>query len=368
MPISYSWLTYFETEKKDKMEQQNTYTIIGGGGFLGQHLVHLLLNQEREANSSLRIKIIDKASKLKLIYPENFSNKQVELYLGVDISENDNLSKIFMGSNTIFHLAAAIAYGRKNKDYLNSTNVKGVKNIIKHAKLAFVKKIVYVSSFATLGCLDQKDKTKKATENCMNNWKKDNFCYYGLSKFCGEQLIMEAHENENHLCTAVAIPGLLLGPGHCCPAGNMPFDIALRKKWSLVPQGGSNYIDVRDVAAGLVALAEHKHISGKYLLVSHNLEHRDLLQKIADLAGRKLWLTEIPKFLHHLIAPVFSFLEWILSKQSPYSKEGVLKAFKYRYFSHQKAANDLGWIPQYSLEDTLLDTMNWLNKKRKHEE
>lgn len=343
------------------MADQTVYAIVGGAGFLGQHLLHLLLSNPQIKGSS--IVIIDKApfDRVVLMYPADFSNPSVSCYFNVDITQNKKLAKMLKGVDIVFHLAAAIAYGRKNKDLLFRVNTRGIQRIIESSEAVGVKKIIYVSSCAVLKCLDKKEKNQLTSEeNSEKNWDEEKFCYYGRSKYDGEALTLQA----THLNTAVVIPGILLGPGPCHHASILPFEIAGKKKWTLVPKGGSNYIDVRDVAEGLVALAIQPATKGqgRYLMVSHNLEHRELLQAIAGCFNRTLRFIELPRLLSPFIGYCFSVLEWLLPKKSPYSKEGALQAFRYRYFSYQKAFDELNWKPNHTLQETLEDTIHWLKK------
>ncbi|HLF67432.1 MAG TPA: NAD-dependent epimerase/dehydratase family protein, partial [Gammaproteobacteria bacterium] len=88
-----------------------TYAIIGGCGFLGQHLVHDLLE-----NNNIHIKIVDKCAQPKaLTYPNDFSSPAVQLCLNVDITQLADCENVLQGVDVVFVLAAAIAYGRKNK-------------------------------------------------------------------------------------------------------------------------------------------------------------------------------------------------------------------------------------------------------------
>lgn len=349
-------------EREAVPPQKRVYAIIGGAGFLGQYLLHALLGLSRKEEYT-SIVVIDRASsidKIKLIYPADFHHEKTKLYLNIDITHNDKLAEMLTGVDVVFHLAAVIAYGRKNRELLHNVNTIGIKKIIEISEAVGVKKIIHVSSCATLGCLDQQDKTKLASEDtCRKDWLKEDFCYYGRSKYEGEKLAMQAANIEH----AVVIPGILLGPGPGHHASSLPFQIALKKKWTLVPEGGSSYIDVRDVSEGLVSLAQHSTAKGKYLFVAHNLEHRELLQQIMKLTNRSLWLGVFPRVFSPLVLNLFSFLEWLLPSQSPFSKEGALQAFRYRYFSNQKARNELNWKPKYSLQETLKDTLDWLGKE-----
>ncbi len=336
-----------------------SYAVIGGCGFLGQHLVHTLLEKHRPDETDIHIKVIDKTSHTNaLMYPKDFAAPCVQLCLNVDITKATDCADLLQDVDTVFILAAAIAYGRKNKALLQAVNVTGIQNILTSAKQAKVKKLIYVSSIATLGCINHPDTEKLANESCENDWQKETYCHYGLSKYHAEQMVLA--QGTDTLQVAVAAPGLLMGPGYCCFANQLPFHTALKRNWALIPEGGSNYIDVRDVATGLIALA-HGKSEGKYLLVANNITHKNLLQKIAKHTKRHLKLWEIPQTLGGSFALLFSLLEFILPATFPLSKEGMTKAFKYRYYSNQRLQT-LGWAPNYSLEKTIQDTLYWMRE------
>lgn len=339
-----------------------TFAIIGAMGFLGQHLAHQLL-QEHAENPSLQVHLIDKQTVVdpkKLVYPEDFNDARVKLFTNIDITQPQSFQDLLQGVEVIFHLAASIAYGRRNKASLHQVNVLGVHHVLQAAAAHRVKKLVYVSSFATLGCRDEANTLQTTDESYQNDWSKSAYCYYGRSKYEGETAVLAAKD----LDVVIAIPGIMLGPGPGHHASHLPFKLALTKKWSFTFQGGTNIIDVRDVASGLTALAKHGKHQQKYLLTAHNLEHKDLLTRIATLAGRNIKLFQVPKYWQHTIAAVIGLLEWLLPKDTLYSREGVIKTFSYRYFTFKKAEAQVGWAPHYSLDETLTDTSLWLSVKK----
>ena len=49
-----------------------------------------------------------------------------------------------------------------------------------------------------------------------------------------------------------------------------------------------------------------------------------------------------------------------MPKKSILSKEGTGKSFEFRFFSNQKALNDLDWTPTVDLDDTITDSVIYL--------
>jgi dihydroflavonol-4-reductase len=338
--------------------------IIGGLGYLGQHLLHDLLGSTQNHSSILTLKVIDKAPDLSqhhLMYPDDFTHPNVHVFLNTDMNDERALAEIFTDADVVFCLAAVIAYGRKHKASLYQVNAEAITCVVDQCIKAKVKKLIHVSSFATLGCLDSPDKTQLTTENCKNNLDQEPFAYYAISKYAGEQIILNGAKRPG-LKTIVAIPGILIGPGFCSPPSLLPFEIATQKKWTLVPQGGCNYIDVRDVALGLIAMMQYTGYENKFLLTSYNIEHKELLQLIARLSKNTLRATEILRAWSPLFSGIGALLEFILPRRSTIAKEGINKAFKYRYYSNRKAALELNWQPKFTLDETITDAIQFLKQ------
>ena len=96
--------------------------------------------------------------------------------------------------------------------------------------------------------------------------------------------------------------------------------------------------------------------------MSHNLDHHELMQKIASGLDKKLHLIRLPRFLSSFIGGFAGIAELFTPKHSGFSKEGIIKGFKYRYFSNEKTKRDLNWEPKYSIEETVGDTIKWLTR------
>jgi UDP-glucose 4-epimerase len=125
----------------------DTVVVTGGAGFIGSHLVELLVNR------GYRVLILDDLSTGKMINIEPLlKNKDVEFIKG-SITDISLLQRTFKQATYIFHLAAVSSVPGSIADPVptNNTNINGTLNVLLTARDNRVKKVIYASSAAVYG-------------------------------------------------------------------------------------------------------------------------------------------------------------------------------------------------------------------------
>lgn len=338
-------------------EKVGKVLVTGGSGFLGQHLIHLLLNENKDKDLDREIVLLDLMEN-KPFFPDDFESKYVKIKTDVDIASPGYIDYFFKDVETVFHLAAIMRYGRRNKTVLEQINVMGTKEVVKSCINNNVKNLIHIGSIGALGY--NKSGTPLSTEEVEKDWNKDKSSYYGFSKKKSMDLVLE--NTSNKLRVVIAHPGIMLGPGDL---KGLPLYKIGRYRISMTPGGGTNFIDVRDVARGLVELQYRGSNGDQYLLTSHNKTHKELFKVIAAHFNKKTSVGQIHPIFGLLISPVVGLLEFVMPKSSLLSKEGTVKAFHKRFFSNEKARKELRWKPYYSLEQTVADSVTWFESEGK---
>tara|TARA_B100001027_G_scaffold149391_1_gene104652 strand:- start:1416 stop:2324 length:909 start_codon:yes stop_codon:yes gene_type:complete len=121
------------------------YIVTGGAGFIGSNLVDLLIDEGHEVH------IIDNFSSGK---KENCNEKAK--YFELDISDSNNyedLKKILLGCNGVFHLAALprVQESIDNPLHFEKNNTLSTINILKACADSNVKRLVYSASSSAYG-------------------------------------------------------------------------------------------------------------------------------------------------------------------------------------------------------------------------
>ncbi len=94
----------------------------------------------------------------------------------------------------------------------------------------------------------------------------------------------------------VANPGFLIGPGDVHRVSTWPIDAYLSGKLRVSTNGGLAFTDARDVAVGLVALAERGRAGERTILANPagNLSWDDFFALVGRVAGRRRLMVRLP--------------------------------------------------------------------------
>jgi dihydroflavonol-4-reductase len=142
--------------------------------------------------------------------------------------------------------------------------------------------MVHVSSSGTVAVSRTpvaRDERSGYTHNVIAEWP------YYLSKLFAEKLAFYYFERHG-LPVVVVNPSLLLGPGDDRGSSTGDIERFLRGQILALPLGGLNFVDARDAAAGLIAAMRRGRPGERYLLGGVNWTFRELIERVAALAGR----------------------------------------------------------------------------------
>tara|TARA_R110002072_G_scaffold51608_6_gene138398 strand:- start:2882 stop:3880 length:999 start_codon:yes stop_codon:yes gene_type:complete len=152
--------------------------VTGGAGFIGSHLVDLLLSEGHQ------VRVLDNLSNGRLDnLAEHKGSPNLE-FQQVDIREAETLAPHFKGVDWVFHLAALadiVPSIVEPKEYFTS-NVDGTFNVCEAAREAGVKRLVYAASSSCYGIPDNYPTPESAEMRPQYP--------YALTKNLGEQLVL----------------------------------------------------------------------------------------------------------------------------------------------------------------------------------
>ena len=156
------------------MNSMNNKKIIvtGGAGFIGSHIVDRLV----ELNND--VIVIDDESKEALKFFWNEKATKVK----ANICDYDTIRSYFDGVDYVFHLAAEarIMPTLENPVLAAQTNVTGTATVLQCAREAGVKRVMYSSTSAAYGLINDPPLTEDMPLDCLNP--------YSVTKVAGEDL------------------------------------------------------------------------------------------------------------------------------------------------------------------------------------
>jgi len=323
------------------------WLVTGATGHVGNVLVRKLL----EHGEKVRAMILPGECR------ESISGLEVEAVDG-DVLNLDSVFQSMRGVKGIFHLAGVISIMPGANPFVRKVNVEGTKNILRAAMESGIKKLIYTSSIHAIrrvedGVIDE------SVPYDMNN----PYGAYDRSK--AEATLEVLNAADSGLEAVVACPTGVIGPFDFRRSmmGSLIHDSAVAKP-TLYVDGAYDFVDVRDVAEGLISAADNGKRGESYILSGQKISVRYLLETVREITGRNFFQMKIPFNLARfaaLFTPMYYRMANATPRFTPYSLE-VLQSNS--NISHAKATRQLGYSPR-TLYESIKDTVKWFLEKRK---
>jgi dihydroflavonol-4-reductase len=126
--------------------------------------------------------------------------------------------------------------------------------------------------------------------------------------------------------------------------------------------GGTNLLDVRDVAAGIIKTLRASPKNGDYLLSGENMMFAQSNRIIAEALSVNPPSRVLPRFLNLPLFYLFLIIESLSKNKAELTADAIDSGFKFRYFDNSKAGKELNWRPEIDFKRTISETIDWLEK------
>lgn len=325
------------------------WLVTGATGHVGNVLVRKLL----ERGEAVRALILPGESR------EPISGLRVEAVEG-DVLNVDVLFKSMQGVRGVFHLAGVISIMPGPNPMVRKVNVDGTKNVLRAAAEHGIK-MIYTSSIHAI----QRVEDGIIDENIPYDMHNPYGAYDRSKAEATLEVLNAAHAG---LEAVVICPTGVIGPYDFRGSlmGAVIHDAAVAKP-ALYVDGAYDFVDVRDVADGLIAAAENGKRGESYILSGQKISVRYLLETVREITGRHFFQMKIPFDLAKFAAmftPLYYRFAHATPRFTPYSLE-VLQSNS--NISHAKAARELRYSPR-SLHESIRDTVTWFLDKKNQQE
>jgi dihydroflavonol-4-reductase len=332
----------------------DTILVTGGTGFLGDHLVDLLLRDRTGSTGKPgAVRVLTRRQDPAL------AARGVDVLVG-SILDSQAVRRAVEGCQVVYHLAGLVSRHPDDGPRMMRLHVEGTRVLGHAAAAAKVGRVVLASTSGTIGV--STDEHHVATEEdhapleIVRRWP------YYLSKVYQEQLALQLHR-DLHVDLVVMNPSLLLGPGDRRLSSTGDVRNILDKKVPFVPSGGVSFVDVRDVAAAFPVAAERGRSGERYLLTAANWTLRDFVGKVTRAAGIQGPYFAIPDRLSLMGARVLERVARLRGVEPTMDLQSVEMSQHFWAVDASRAQKELGFVPREP-EETLRDTIRYL---RRHE-
>lgn len=316
--------------------------VTGATGFLGWHLVQLL----RQLKARVRTLALHPPLRHPLL-----ALRDLEPVFG-DVLDDRLVASVLTDAEVVFHAAGPVAVWGISSRAMLDTHIRGTLNILRYSPVR--ARIVYTSSVTTIGCT----RTAILLDEETRIVSPGSQLAYIEAKRTSEELCYQAAGTGRWV--TIVNPAYLIGPEDFGPSilGRFCQRFWKGRIW-LVPHGGINIVDVRDVALGHVLAAEHGRSGQRYILAGHNRSFLEFCRELATVANyRPRMLTTCPTLLLKACAAVAHAHSWWTGRE-PYPSFGHVQiGSRFWYYTSQRACRELGYIAR-PLRETLEDTWAW---------
>lgn len=319
------------------------YMITGATGHLGNTITRQLMSTGQE----VRI----------LALPDDKDIPHCTQVCYGDVTDIASLHQFFncngYDKKILIHCAAIISINDKADDKVSAVNVGGTINIVDMAIQYNIDKMIHVSSVHAIA---------EPIDNSAI-CETDTFCpqlvvgCYAKTKAAATAYVL-AMSHKLNVC--VVHPSGIIGP-YDNKSGNLTKliqDYATNKQ-RIGINGGYDFVDVRDVANGIINCCQLGVRGNCYILSGNYYSVKHIYNTIDNYLGRKRKPLIISRDFAKLIAPISQLFAKILRRRTSFTTYSVYTLGAKSNFCHDKASQHLYYATR-PLTDTITDTIPWI--------
>lgn len=302
--------------KHAKERERMRVVVSGGSGFIGSYLVSQLKQDGYD------VAVLDKAA------------PKADKWIRADLLDKDSLVGAIEGADVVYHLGAIAdaTYARDNPLETVLVNVGGTANILEACRVNHIRRVIYASTVWVYNAAAEERVNEEAKIYPRTRH------VYTTTKLFGEFL---CHDYQDHFGLDFTILrfGIPYGPGGKFNVIPIFVKRALAGEPIVVRGDGKQrraFVYVQDLARGCNAAMTDKARNQTYNLAG----------------GEMVSLNDVISIIKKHVGP--------LRIQYTDEREGELGL---RVVDSSKAAKELDWKPQVSLDDGIRLTIQWYRKE-----
>lgn len=279
--------------------------------------------------------------------------------LGIDLVYGDvrdyrSLVRAFFGAEVVYHLAGIVAIGTGKKRLLKEVNVDGTRNVVNACMDLGISRLVYASSIHAFKeppkgtpILETKDFDARKVEGD-----------YAKSKAEATKIVLDAVASG--LDAVIVHPTGVIGPYEykLSNMGQLFVDFMRNRLYAII-DGAYDFVDVRDVAKGMVLAARFGRKGENYILSGEQITVRNMMSALEEETGITAPRRVLPQWFA-IATGFFAEIYYKARRQQPlFTSYSVSTLSSNSLTSHNKASKELGYSPR-PLKETIKDTVSWL--------
>lgn len=319
-----------------------TYFITGGYGFLGQYIVQAI--HSHDPNAELRVLV--RTPRQTFLDLKHLARAT---WIHGELTKPESYTEHLTGVDCVIHNAAMVSFSPAKRQAIFNANVVGTRNLARAAREAGSSSFIFISSISAVDFRPPAIADETFLPDLEYKQKHD---IYGYTKRLSE---IELHAMKEAMRVIILNPSVILGPG----SERVDRIIRILQKFPVLPMLDytNAFVDVRDVAEAVVLALTQGSSGERYLVSAHNASMIEFTRSVVRHLGKKTHVFPIPPFGLSIADGLVALLDALQLNpgiRRP-SQMNIDKAC-----SSAKIRTEMGWEPQFTLDQSVADSVKWV--------
>jgi dihydroflavonol-4-reductase len=321
--------------------------VTGATGHIGNVLVRELISREEVVRA--------------LVLPSDdcrpLAGLEIEIIRG-DVTDLKSLESAFIGADIVFHLAGIVTIMPSMKKVLDKVNVGGVRNVAAACRTSSVRRLVYTSSIHAIAEPPHGTVIDESQPFDPDRVLGD----YARSKARATLLLLE-EVSKGGLNAVICCPTGVIGPWDygISSIGQLILDFASGYLKSYV-RGAYDFVDVRDVANGLILAAEKGQTGHHYILSGAQVQIPELMKELERNIGYPAPSYEIPSAIARAAGVLASVYYRLIRRKPVFTAYSIDVLSSNSQVSSARAHDELGFKTR-PWQDSIHDHIEWFRNE-----
>jgi dihydroflavonol-4-reductase len=292
-----------------------------------------------------------------LVLPDDdcrpLASLEIEIVRG-NVTDLKSLESTFVGADIVFHLAGIVTIMPSMKKLLERVNVGGVRNVATACRNSGVRRLVYTSSVHAIA-----EPPRGTIIDESQPFDPDRVLGdYARSKARATLLLLD-EVRKGGLDAVVCCPTGVIGPWDygISNIGQLILDFASGHLKSYV-RGAYDFVDVRDVARGLILAAEKGQSGRHYIFSGAQVQVPELMKELERNIGYPAPTYEIPPTIARAAGVLASVYYRLIRRKPVFTAYSIDVLRSNSQVSSTRARKELGFTTR-PWQDSIRDQVEW---------
>ncbi|HKI33391.1 MAG TPA: NAD-dependent epimerase/dehydratase family protein [Gemmataceae bacterium] len=317
--------------------------VTGGAGFIGSHLVSLLVKR------GAAVRVLERPG----ARVDHLPLDRIDVVFA-DVRDRAAVERAIRGCPLVYHLAANPNLWTHRRGHFTQVNYRGTVHVLDAALDAGARRILHTSTESILTRVHQSGAIREDQEVRLED---------ALGPYCRSKLLAERYAfrlARSGAPVVIVNPTIPVGPGDRgrSPPTQMILDFCRGRRNEYL-DGELNLIDVRDVAEGMILAMDRGRMGRRYLLGAENHTIRRVFALLAELTGLPEPARRVPYGVALTAAFLIEFVADVWTRRMPLATvTGVRLTRRGMSFDTRQSLDELGLRPR-PVREALSDALAW---------